>query len=658
MAEIDSLEIRINTNAKEAAADIANLRSSVDDLSSNGGISDVAKRAAVATDRARTKMSDFIAALAGATSKAEILRIKMDMLAWRTNKETDPKKKFRLAERLANTEQQYNKLINSAKKAASAQEEAAEKAESSAKKFSLAETAIGKIAKQFWRLLKYRVLRSIISGIANALKEGVTNIYEYSSAVGTTFANSLDTCKSGLTSVKNSLGSVAAQVIQVFTPYIERACQAIIKFNNQLAALFAALRGESTFTAAVWYADSVDSAASSAAGSVSKLNRMLLGIDELNVFSDTSSSGGGGSSSGTNYEDMFTEAAVDSYLPTWAQGFIDNLETIKTLAVAIGGAFLAWELTDTFLNVFGLGEAVGDSTLIASLSSVLQYASAGIAGAFIGGLTGKALDNYVIGPAIEAFGGDQTTADAYKNFSWFGEDGAFSTISTAFEDMYGECDTFTEKLNVWAAEWARIFNGAWSKISKTASNSWSNITGDLSDDWDSFVEWFEETKLAIKNSPTVTKITSVIETLRSKWYSFKLWLANLQLNLPSIKVPKFTWGWKTLDENSTIAKILTKLGFEAKTPYLDISWNAKGGIVDGATLIGAGERGAEAILPLETNTGWMDTLARKVAISLMGAGGDETISLVLNLDGDAIYRNTIKRNRANTARTGKNALFA
>lgn len=38
-------------------------------------------------------------------------------------------------------------------------------------------------------------------------------------------------------------------------------------------------------------------------------------------------------------------------------------------------------------------------------------------------------------------------------------------------------------------------------------------------------------------------------------------------------------------------------------------WNAKGGIVNGPTVLGAGEDGREAILPLERNTGWIDMLA-------------------------------------------------
>ena len=39
---------------------------------------------------------------------------------------------------------------------------------------------------------------------------------------------------------------------------------------------------------------------------------------------------------------------------------------------------------------------------------------------------------------------------------------------------------------------------------------------------------------------------------------------------------------------------------------------AKGGIVDRATLAMIGERGKEAVLPLENNTGWVDELARKI----------------------------------------------
>ena len=40
---------------------------------------------------------------------------------------------------------------------------------------------------------------------------------------------------------------------------------------------------------------------------------------------------------------------------------------------------------------------------------------------------------------------------------------------------------------------------------------------------------------------------------------------------------------------------------------------AKGGVVQGPTIAQIGEDGAEAVVPLERNTGWIDRLAGKVA---------------------------------------------
>lgn len=61
-----------------------------------------------------------------------------------------------------------------------------------------------------------------------------------------------------------------------------------------------------------------------------------------------------------------------------------------------------------------------------------------------------------------------------------------------------------------------------------------------------------------------------------------------------------------------------------KLPSLSVSWYARGGIVDGATLIGAGEAGREAIIPLE-NDAAMQPFAEAVADSLGEYLGDEQL---------------------------------
>ena len=45
---------------------------------------------------------------------------------------------------------------------------------------------------------------------------------------------------------------------------------------------------------------------------------------------------------------------------------------------------------------------------------------------------------------------------------------------------------------------------------------------------------------------------------------------------------------------------------------MGVEWYARCGIVDGATLIGAGEQGKEAIIPLERHTEWIRLVAEQM----------------------------------------------
>ena len=73
-------------------------------------------------------------------------------------------------------------------------------------------------------------------------------------------------------------------------------------------------------------------------------------------------------------------------------------------------------------------------------------------------------------------------------------------------------------------------------------------------------------------------------------------------------MPHLTVTWQELGSNSILARYL---GITA-IPHMGVEWYARGGIVDGATLIGAGEQGREAIIPLERHTEWI----RMVAVQL------------------------------------------
>ena len=60
---------------------------------------------------------------------------------------------------------------------------------------------------------------------------------------------------------------------------------------------------------------------------------------------------------------------------------------------------------------------------------------------------------------------------------------------------------------------------------------------------------------------------------------------------------------------------------------------ATGGIVDKATTAVIGEAGREAVLPLENNTGWMDTLANKIAAIVTGNQPEKLVLMV----GDTVF---------------------
>ena len=69
-------------------------------------------------------------------------------------------------------------------------------------------------------------------------------------------------------------------------------------------------------------------------------------------------------------------------------------------------------------------------------------------------------------------------------------------------------------------------------------------------------------------------------------------------------------------------------------PTIGVSWYANGGIFDSPSVIGVGEAGKEAVMPLERNTGWIDNLAGQLT-SKMGGGSsaDGNINITLQMDG-------------------------
>ena len=176
-------------------------------------------------------------------------------------------------------------------------------------------------------------------------------------------------------------------------------------------------------------------------------------------------------------------------------------------------------------------------------------------------------------------------AGAWFKGIWTGIKNAFSSVGSWFKQKFQSA--WTGVKNIW--------NGAKSFFSTV--KSW--VTTPFSSAKTFIVETFAKIYSSIKD-----KINSAKESVRSAVDKIKGFF-KFKWSLPKLKVPSFTIKGK-FD--------LKKLS----VPKIGIKWNAQGGVIEDATLfgqlangtvLGGGESGAEAIVPLENNTKWI----RKVA---------------------------------------------
>jgi phage-related protein len=226
--------------------------------------------------------------------------------------------------------------------------------------------------------------------------------------------------------------------------------------------------------------------------------------------------------------------------------------------------------------------------------------------------------------------------------------GALTGSSTVFEDLTGFIDDLTESLS----------NLASSEIAGQIETQLSDFAATLKDTLDSVVTAAEEAGATIEQgvtdffaSVTTTLTDSMTEIVQTVEDDFSSMVETTESSYESI-VQTTEDSWNTIyekiskameDSYKAVSDTVNKMrelfsnanlkldlklpqpylknagtqpygiGGKGKMPEFDIEWFAKGGIVDKAQLIGAGEAGAEAILPLENNTEWMDTLADRIA---------------------------------------------
>lgn len=168
---------------------------------------------------------------------------------------------------------------------------------------------------------------------------------------------------------------------------------------------------------------------------------------------------------------------------------------------------------------------------------------------------------------------------------------AFEKVGSWFGDRWNDIKDGVKEADTWFGE---KFESAkekaqnpFQKIGSWFGDRWKDMQDALKEIPDWFKNLFND---AMENAKNIVK--SGIDKLKSFF--------NFDWSLPKIKLPHFNIsGSFSLNP--------------PRIPSFSVDWYARGGVFNSPSIIGVGEAGQEAVMPLERNTGWISVLAQKVA---------------------------------------------
>ena len=207
---------------------------------------------------------------------------------------------------------------------------------------------LSNLLKRFKSMIIMRSIRYLVRQIASGMSEGIQNVYQYSKAIGSSFAPAMDSAASALQQMKNSIGAAIAPAIQALIPIMQTVVNWFITAVNYLNQFFALLNGQATWTralpATVGAFDKQTKAAKSAGAAMKDL---LADWDELNIIQSQTGggSGGGSAKAAEDYLKMFEEVSrFDNKVKDVVSFLKDNLKDVLISAGGVALAMKGWKL--------------------------------------------------------------------------------------------------------------------------------------------------------------------------------------------------------------------------------------------------------------------------------------------------------------------------
>lgn len=168
---------------------------------------------------------------------------------------------------------------------------------------------------------------------------------------------------------------------------------------------------------------------------------------------------------------------------------------------------------------------------------------------------------------------------------------AFEKVGSWFGDRWNDIKDGVKEADTW-------FGEKFESAKEKTQNPFQKIGSWFGDRWKDMQDALKEIPNWFKNlfNDAMDNAKNIVKSGIDKLKSF----FNFDWSLPKIKLPHFN-----------ISGSFSLM--PPRIPSFSVDWYARGGVFNSPSIIGVGEAGQEAVMPLERNTGWISTLAQKVA---------------------------------------------
>ena len=455
-------------------------------------------------------------------------------------------------------------------------EAALEKARAAAEKTAPAIKEVGNAAKKassplssfvasIKRIAMYRAIRSIIKSIAEALKEGAEQFYNFTKNSGGQFANyaaALDKVKSATSIMKAQLGAAWGTLYANIAPVIESLVDLVTRFANVLTMVFARLSGSSG-----WYKATTGAAEAIAGvgGAAKEALKYLAPFDELNRLPSNNGGGGGGSSSGSgaqyewvDFEQFDIGDGIASIFDWMKDAFnnvsawiesVDWMNLASNIVTALGDAFgkVDWTgLTQSVARFLGAALGAVSAFLVGALADLVTSISDAIYNAFHN-------DDGTLKTGEEIWNGICTgIKNAIANVKTWVKTNILDPFVKGFKAAFGIASPAKEMNEPGKMVGEGILSGIAGVFSNIKDWVKTNILDKITGAWDTLVK---DIKLGIDSALNI-KLPD-LTTFKKTWDSIKSKTATLTAKLAGTKEKVFTTVKGAWDAIKTKAASLT-----------------------------------------------------------------------------------------------------